>query len=276
MKITGPSKQSVTECEGDILRKCIWMLAGAVGYKLCARSYDCEQCSFDRAMRESARTFSQQAPQWDQKTSETARRSGISHTHSTEWLQIDGIAVAATLFFHPAHLWVRVEEEGRARVGMDDFGGRLIGRIYSVELPPIGSQVVCSEGCWRIAHAAGETLLLSPVTGIVRDHNRKLLQQPSLINHQPFEQGWVMVVAPDSLADSLKYLHYGQKGIAWYREEIARLDRALAKASDRAHRPLGQTLQDGGARIEDLSRAVGPEKLRELINQFLSVETGRT
>lgn len=43
---------------------------------------------------------------------------------------------------------------------MDDFGRRLIGRIYSVELPPIGSQVVCGEGCWRIAHAAGEVLYL--------------------------------------------------------------------------------------------------------------------
>jgi glycine cleavage system H lipoate-binding protein len=36
-------------------RKCIWMEAGAVSYKLCANNYNCSSCQFDHAMSERAR-----------------------------------------------------------------------------------------------------------------------------------------------------------------------------------------------------------------------------
>lgn len=36
-------------------RKCIWMEAGAVSYKLCTNNYSCSSCQFDHAMTERAR-----------------------------------------------------------------------------------------------------------------------------------------------------------------------------------------------------------------------------
>jgi glycine cleavage system H lipoate-binding protein len=36
-------------------RKCIWMEAGAVSYKLCTNNYDCTSCQFDHAMSDRAR-----------------------------------------------------------------------------------------------------------------------------------------------------------------------------------------------------------------------------
>jgi len=36
-------------------RKCIWMEAGAVSYKLCTNNYNCSSCQFDHAMSERAR-----------------------------------------------------------------------------------------------------------------------------------------------------------------------------------------------------------------------------
>ena len=32
-------------------RRCVWMCAGLVAWKLCDRDFDCEHCPFDRAMR---------------------------------------------------------------------------------------------------------------------------------------------------------------------------------------------------------------------------------
>lgn len=42
---------------GDVRRtaesptQCVWMQAGVVGYKLCDREFDCDQCPFDAALR---------------------------------------------------------------------------------------------------------------------------------------------------------------------------------------------------------------------------------
>ncbi|OGS58522.1 MAG: hypothetical protein A3J79_10675 [Elusimicrobia bacterium RIFOXYB2_FULL_62_6] len=32
-------------------RKCVWMATGFISYKLCDRSYQCETCPFDQAIR---------------------------------------------------------------------------------------------------------------------------------------------------------------------------------------------------------------------------------
>ncbi len=31
--------------------KCLWMLAGVLTYRLCARSHECDSCPLDRALR---------------------------------------------------------------------------------------------------------------------------------------------------------------------------------------------------------------------------------
>ena len=36
-------------------RKCIWMEARAVSYKLCTNNYNCSSCQFDHALSEKAR-----------------------------------------------------------------------------------------------------------------------------------------------------------------------------------------------------------------------------
>lgn len=68
------------------------------------------------------------------------------------------------LLYHPSHIWVRVKEGGNLRVGLDDFG-QVFGRIYLVVLPQVESNLHCGEGCWKITHQFGETILITPVSG---------------------------------------------------------------------------------------------------------------
>jgi glycine cleavage system H lipoate-binding protein len=71
---------------------------------------------------------------------------------------LQGYDVAPMLFYHPAHVWARIEEQGIVRVGLDDFGQKLAGRVYSVQLPPAGTTVGRGAHCWRVTHHAGETV----------------------------------------------------------------------------------------------------------------------
>jgi glycine cleavage system H lipoate-binding protein len=228
--------------------KCVWMTAGVVGFKLCGLQFDCEHCAFDRAIRGMAaqeETFSTVQPDHSECSVE------------------QGYRLDTASFYDDTHLWLRIEDEGRVRIGIDDFAQRLTGRIYSIRLPEPGEVVAGERQCWSITHAYGETFLGSGLEGTVFQKNEKLLQMPSLMNLDPYGEGWAFVLEPHQLLESLKPLLYGKRVRQWYANETHRLRSLL----DVTAGPV-VTMQDGGLPAADASAGIN----KEIINMFLSCE----
>ena len=236
--------------------KCLWMLAGVVDYKLCDRRYECDQCPFDGAIRDGAHLH-----------------RGLEQTGKGDSLGriiVQGYELAPMLFYHPYHLWARIEDAGSVRIGVDDFGQRLMGRVYAIELPTPGTTVSRSIACWRIAHHAGETAVATPVSGLVLQVNPKLTQHPSLINRDPYGEGWVLVVQPAHLEQCLKKLYYGSTVQRWYERDIEKLYRAMSDVLVSSLPSVGATMQDGGSRIQDFTSLLTAAQMRQVIDSFLS------
>jgi glycine cleavage system H lipoate-binding protein len=245
--------------------ECIWMLARVVDFKLCDREYECESCWLDIGIRQ---TGNPRVPATSSRPgSGTERLPGAG----TGVMNIRGYSVPSTLFYHPRHSWARIEQGGRVRVGLDDFGQKLAGRFYSVLLPAPGTEV--GPGCenWRIVHSAGETVLTTPVRGVVEERNTRLSQLPSLVNRDPYGNGAAFVVKPVDLVKDLKGLYYGKQVERWCENEIETLHGELLRLMEKHAPVLGQTLQDGGVHIADLSAEIGAPELQRLIDRFLSV-----
>lgn len=289
--------------------KCVWMLAGVVDYKLCDRDYECEQCPFDRALREGTtgerearRSLTEQAKEDRAEEHELVGcplcegpegRSQEQAPTREHALVERGFRIAEALFYHPAHLWARVERRGQVRVGLDDFGQWLLGRIYHVGLPDVGARVIAGDPCGELAYHAGEIALLAPVTGVIHQLNEKLTRYPSLVNHDPYGEGWMMILQPECLQEDLQQLLYGEQALAWYAQEIARLHReihiALCAMGTSPEALAGRTLQDGGVPVssssgcgltasamrESLIERLGPTWWTEMIVQFLHPQAGR-
>jgi len=236
--------------------KCLWMLAAVVDYKLCDRRYECDQCPFDAAIRSGAHS-----------------QAVLHHTVKGDWPNrpdFQGYKLAPMVFYHPRHLWARIEDRGSVRIGLDDFAQRLIGRVYAVELPTPGCKVSRSAPCWRAAHHAGETSIAVPVSGLVLEVNTRLAQHPSLINRDPYGEGWVLLLQPSQLEECLKQLYYGDKVEQWYEREIETLYRAMSDTLVSPLPAVGRTMQDGGSRIEDLTSLLTADQMRQMIESFLS------
>jgi glycine cleavage system H lipoate-binding protein len=240
---------------GDPMQ-CLWMLAGVVDYKLCDRKYECDQCPFDGAIRAGAHS-----------------RAGIEQAAQREpqgQFNVQGYELMPMLFYHPHHMWARIEEAGSVRIGIDDFGQRLTGRVYEVELPTLGAKVGESFACWRVAHHAGETSIASPVSGLVLEVNSRLREHPSLINRDPYGEGWIFVVRPVHLERCLRRLYYGEKVAPWYEREIERLYRAMGDRLASYLPTVGATMQDGGSRIQDFTSLLTADQMRQMIDSFMS------
>jgi glycine cleavage system H lipoate-binding protein len=201
--------QTFNQANSAEVLDCLWMDAGVVDYKLCDRSYDCERCPFDEALHSH--------PKQDVALSDRTSQTAFGR------IDVQGCEVAESLFYHPGHTWARIEEDGIVRLGVDEFGQRMLGTAYSLSLPALHRQVRRGEEAWRVTHQSGVTALASPIAGRVLNVNSNLLLRPALINRDPYGEGWAMMIEPTDLKSCLKRLMYGEKVRQWLAGEIDKL-----------------------------------------------------
>jgi glycine cleavage system H lipoate-binding protein len=267
-------KKSASGPTAGELMKCVWMISGTINYKLCDRQYECEACPFDVALRQKPAVKSLRRSVRRVETlpvKENSRSSWPSNSLASSWMH--GCNYSEGLFYHPSHFWARVEEGGSVRVGLDDFGQKLLGRVYSVGLPEVSSKCNMLDPCLRIAHQNGEVSFQSPLPGVVSEVNGTLDQRPSLINQDSYALGWLMVLQPDSLVESLKSFYYGQQAKTWFPEETLRLQHMLDELMEESRPDVGVTLQDGGLEIEELTKRITPAQHRQIIDTFMKNAT---
>ncbi|MCB2189168.1 MAG: glycine cleavage system protein GcvH [Deltaproteobacteria bacterium] len=112
--------------------------------------------------------------------------------------------------YHPEHMWVKVED-GEALVGISDFAQDQLGKVVYVDVPQPGDEIAAGQEMGAVESAKSVSDLVAPVDGLVLAANQSLGDQPSLINEDPYGQGWIARVKLtdpgqlDSLLDAAAY-----------------------------------------------------------------------
>ena len=109
---------------------------------------------------------------------------------------------------HPADLkysktdeWVRVQGD-QATIGITDYAQDQLGDIVYIELPWDATQEVSHEAKFGdIESVKATSELISPVSGEVVKVNEDLRDRPELINENPYEDGWMLVVKMSNPAE---------------------------------------------------------------------------
>ncbi|MDZ4132624.1 MAG: glycine cleavage system protein GcvH [Dethiobacteria bacterium] len=111
------------------------------------------------------------------------------------------------------HEWAR-PEGNTAVVGLTDYAQDKLGEIVFVELPDMGAQVEAGKGSAIIESVKAVADLYAPLDGTVVEVNEDLLDQPEVINSDPYEGGWVYkieikdVSQLDALMDEAAYAKF--------------------------------------------------------------------
>lgn len=92
------------------------------------------------------------------------------------------------------HEWVALGGD-TARVGVTAYAADALGDIVYVDLPTVGSTVTAGERCGELESTKSVSDLYSPVTGEVVAVNENVDADPSLVNSDPFGEGWLFVVS---------------------------------------------------------------------------------
>jgi len=97
------------------------------------------------------------------------------------------------LKYTESHQWIRVEE-GVGTVGITHYGQEKMGNIVYVELPEKGREVKKGESFSTLESVKAVFDVPSPVSGKITEVNKSLEDDPSLINKDPYNRGWLVKI----------------------------------------------------------------------------------
>ena len=111
------------------------------------------------------------------------------------------------------HVWVGVEDQ-HVYLGLTNYIQKELGTVISIELPEIGDKIEEGEMFAELESVATVHELESPVSGTVLSVNADLESRPSIINEDPYNDGWLVEVRLadltelDALMDMDEYYHF--------------------------------------------------------------------
>ena len=95
------------------------------------------------------------------------------------------------------HEWV-APGAGALRVGITDFAQDALGDIVYVQLPEPGAAVQAGQSLGEVESTKSVSEIYAPVSGRVATRNERLGEEPELINTDPYGDGWLVEIEPES------------------------------------------------------------------------------
>ncbi|NPA52946.1 MAG: glycine cleavage system protein GcvH [Aquificae bacterium] len=102
----------------------------------------------------------------------------------------DQYKVEPGLYYTKDHLWVKIDEN-IAVIGISDYGQAQLGDVVFVELPEPEKEVEAGEKVASVESIKAVVDVFSPLTGKILSVNEELKEEPSLINTDPYGDGWI-------------------------------------------------------------------------------------
>ena len=98
------------------------------------------------------------------------------------------------LLYSKDHEWVRVESDGRVRIGVTDYAQDALGDVVYVQIPSVGTPVASGDSFSEVESTKSVSDIYAPVSGTLSEVNVALGDQPQQVNIDPYGDGWLCVI----------------------------------------------------------------------------------
>jgi len=171
----------------------------------------------------------------------------------------------------PGHVWIRPEDRGAVRIGVDKVLLSLLGGVKCLYANPEGTPVRIGGPLVMLRNGNRALQIRSPLDGVIAGVNPVARTDPDRIGEDPYQNGWIYEIKPSVSGTSLKGLIGGGESPTWMQGEFERLRDLVVDLAGRA--PEGQAiLADGGLPVEELQNHIGSriddEDWKDLVKRF--------
>ncbi len=109
------------------------------------------------------------------------------------------------LKYAKSHEYARIAGD-EATVGITEYAAQQMGDVVFVELPEVGRELAKGESFGVVESVKAVSDLYVPLSGKVIAVNDRLNDEASLINDDPFGEGWIIKIAPSNPSEASEIL----------------------------------------------------------------------
>ena len=109
------------------------------------------------------------------------------------------------LKYLPTHEWHRITGD-TATIGITQIAADELTDVTFVSLPAVGTTLGANSRFGEVESVKATSDLYSGVAGTVTEVNEELMKDPSLVNSDPYNRGWMIKVKLADPADADKLL----------------------------------------------------------------------
>ncbi len=98
------------------------------------------------------------------------------------------------------HEWLREQDDGTVEVGITDHAQVSLGELVFVELPEDDTVVDTGDAGAVVESVKAASDVYIPLSGTIVATNQALVDSPELVNTDPYGEGWLFRIKPDTPA----------------------------------------------------------------------------
>jgi len=133
-------------------------------------------------------------------------------------VKVENYEVPEGLYYSNDFEWIKIEGD-KVRMGITDYAQKQLREIVYAELPDAGAAVKQSEPYGTLESVKAVSDLVAAISGTVEEVNAEVRSQPELLNEDPYEKGWLLIVKPTNLQAELASLMDFDKAVEWHKNQ---------------------------------------------------------
>ncbi len=122
------------------------------------------------------------------------------------------------LRYNSTHEWVRLEDKDIAVIGLTEYAAEYLGEVSFVQIPDADIHIHANDEVCSLEAAKANLEVASPLSGQIIAVNEELWESPSLINTDPYGDGWLFKIKIQDLQEYKELLDADG-----YKEQLAEL-----------------------------------------------------
>ena len=130
-------------------------------------------------------------------------------------VKVNDVEVPEGLYYSKDYEWVKIED-GKARIGITDFAQKQLREIVYAELPAEGDPIKQDEPYGTVESVKAVSDLIAPISGTIEKVNGEVQSSPDLLNKDPYNKGWLLIVSPSD-TEELKKIMDQTKAVEWHK-----------------------------------------------------------
>ncbi|MCK5821126.1 MAG: glycine cleavage system protein H [Bacteroidales bacterium] len=186
-------------------------------------------------------------------------------------LSLQMLKIPQGLHLSRNHTWMHLKRSGTARVGLDDLLMHITGAVNIRFIANAGAIINKGQLLAEIDREGKKLQIYSPISGVIEKTNISLLENPEIMNNDPFNKGWVYEIKPSRWIADTRSCYLAEESSKWMKNEFNRFKEFIltVTGSDTAHETQ-IILQDGGELCDHTMSQLPKEVWEDFQEKFLS------